>query len=146
MINYQLDQTFAAIGEKGTMAVLDLLLAKHPQIDPSRVYFTGLSAGAMNSFSYGLNQVSRIAAIAAASAPFGNTAWIDAAKKMKADGNYLPMYFVAGTNDMYKPLPVNDTAQMFATLAGSKTLSRDDLRLVKGLGFSIVIVQKELNL
>ena len=108
-----LDQTFAAIGEKGTMAVLDLLLAKHPQIDPSRVYFTGLSAGAMNSFSYGLNQVSRIAAIAAASAPFGNTAWIDAAKKMKADGNYLPMYFVAGTNDMYKPLPVNDTARSF---------------------------------
>jgi len=31
------------------MAILDLLLAKYPQIDPSRVYFTGLSAGAMNS-------------------------------------------------------------------------------------------------
>lgn len=42
--------------------------------------------------------------------------------------------------------PVNDTAQMFATLAGSKTLSHNDLRLVKGLGFSIVVVQKELKL
>ena len=45
------ETTFAAIGEAGTMAILDRLLAKYPQIDPSRVYFTGLSAGAMNSFT-----------------------------------------------------------------------------------------------
>jgi dienelactone hydrolase len=104
---------YAAIGEKGTMAILDLLLAKYPQIDPSRVYFTGLSAGAMNSFAYGLNNVSRIAAIAVASAPFGNVAWLEAARRVKADGNYLPAYSIAGTHDMYKPLPVNDTARSY---------------------------------
>ena len=49
------DTAFAPIGEAGTMMLLDRLLAKYPQIDPGRVYFTGLSAGAMNSFSYGLN-------------------------------------------------------------------------------------------
>jgi poly(3-hydroxybutyrate) depolymerase len=36
---------FEAIGEAGTMAILDRLLIKYPQIDPARVYFTGLSAG-----------------------------------------------------------------------------------------------------
>ena len=58
------ETTFAAIGEAGTMAILDRLLAKYPQIDPSRVYFTGLSAGAMNSFTYGLNNITRIAGVA----------------------------------------------------------------------------------
>lgn len=107
------DVSYAAIGEAGTMAILDKLLAKFPQIDASRVYFTGLSAGAMNSLNYGMNNVARIAAIAPASAPFATAALLEAAKKMKADGNYLPMYFVAGNHDMYKPLPVNDTPRSF---------------------------------
>ncbi len=33
------ETTFAAIGEAGTMAILDRLLAKYLQIDPGRVYF-----------------------------------------------------------------------------------------------------------
>ena len=104
---------YVALGEKGTMAVLDLLLAKYPQIDPSRVYFTGLSAGAMNSLNWGVDQIGRIAAVAASSAPFANATLIDAAGKIKANGNYLPMYFVAGDHDQYKPLPVNDTPRSF---------------------------------
>jgi poly(3-hydroxybutyrate) depolymerase len=91
------------------MAVLDVLLAKYPQIDPSRVYFTGLSAGAMNSLNWGIDNVARIAGVEVSSAPFAAATLIDTAKKVKANGNYLPMYFVAGTHDQYKPLPVNDT-------------------------------------
>ncbi len=104
---------FAAIGEKGTMILLDHMLAKFPQIDPSRVYLTGLSAGAMNSLNWGVDNVSRIAAVAASSAPFSTAALIENAAKVKADHNYLPMYFVAGTHDMYKPLPVNETQRSF---------------------------------
>ena len=96
--------------------MLDLLLAKYPQIDPSRVYFTGLSAGAMNSFNWGINNVARIAGVAGSSAPFGTAALIDTAKKVKANGNYLPMYSVAGNRDQYKPLPVNDTARSFYSI------------------------------
>jgi hypothetical protein len=44
---------YAAIGEKGTLAVIDEMLTKYPQIDPGRVYFTGLSAGAANSITWG---------------------------------------------------------------------------------------------
>ncbi len=104
---------FPPIGEAGTMAILDRLLAKYPQIDPSRVYLTGLSAGAMNSFTYGINNVSRIAAVEGSSAPFGTAALIESAKKVKRDGNYLPAYSIAGTHDMYKPLPVSDSARTF---------------------------------
>jgi poly(3-hydroxybutyrate) depolymerase len=104
---------YVPLGEKGTFAVIDLLLAKYPQIDPGRVYLSGLSAGAMNSLNWGINNVARIAGVEASSAPFAAATLIDAAKKVKADGNYLPMYCVAGTRDMYKPLPVNDTGRSF---------------------------------
>jgi hypothetical protein len=109
------DTAFAAIGEAGTMMLLDRLLAKFPQIDPGRVYLTGLSAGAMNSFSYGLNNRARIAGVAGASAPFGPPALLDAAKKARggAGAEYLPMYAIAGDRDMYKPLPVNGTPRSF---------------------------------
>jgi poly(3-hydroxybutyrate) depolymerase len=110
------DTTFAAIGEAGTMAILDRLLAKYPQIDPGRVYFTGLSAGAMNSFGYGINNARRIAAVAGHSAPFGPPALLDASGQAKAAGLRLPMYAIAGTKDMYKPLPVNDTPRSFYTV------------------------------
>jgi len=32
---------------------------------------------------------------------------------MEPDGNYLPMYSIAGNHDMYKPLPVSDTPRSF---------------------------------
>jgi poly(3-hydroxybutyrate) depolymerase len=110
------DTTFAAIGEAGTMAILDRLLVKYPQIDPARVYFTGLSAGAMNSFVYGMNNIPRIAGVAGHSAPFGPPALLEAAAKNKARGLYLPMYAIAGNKDMYKPLPVNGTPRSFYTV------------------------------
>jgi hypothetical protein len=104
---------FAAIGEGGTMAILDRLLEKFPQIDPGRVYFTGLSAGAMNSFNYGIRNLRRIAAVEGSSAPFGPPTLLEAAQKAKGDGLYLPVYSIAGTKDMYKPLPVNATPRSF---------------------------------
>jgi pimeloyl-ACP methyl ester carboxylesterase len=110
------DTTFAAIGEAGTMAILDRLLVKYPQIDPSRVYLTGLSAGAMNAFGYGVNNLRRIAGVAGHSAPFGPPTLLDAAAKAKSAGQYLPMYSVAGNHDMYKPLPVNQTPRSFYTV------------------------------
>jgi hypothetical protein len=110
------DTTFAAIGEAGTMTILDRLLVKYPQIDPSHVYFSGLSAGAMNSFTYGVNNLKRLAGVAGHSAPFGPPPLLEAAMKAKASGQYLPMYAIAGNRDMYKPLPVNDTPRSFYTV------------------------------
>ena len=109
------DTTFAAIGEAGTMMLLDRLLAKYPQIDPGRVYFTGPSAGAMNSFLYGLNNRTRIAGVAGAAAPSGRPHC--STRPEGSDGAHcLPMYAIAGDRDMYKPLPVNDTLRSFYTV------------------------------
>src|SRR6266545_2719386 len=119
------DTTFAAIGEAGTMAVLDRLLTKYPQIDPGRVYFTGLSAGAMNSFTYGVNNPKRIAGVAGHSAPFGPPPLLDAATKARASGQYLPMYAIAGNRDMYKPLPVNQTPRSFYNVIRAFALLND---------------------
>jgi poly(3-hydroxybutyrate) depolymerase len=116
---------FPAIGERGTLALIDRVLAKYPQIDPTRVYLTGLSAGAMNSFVYGLDNVSRIAAVEGSSAPFGPPALVDAADKLKGSGKHLPMYSIAGTHDMYKPLPVNDTPRSFYTVIRAFGLVND---------------------
>ena len=117
--------TFAAIGEGGTMAILDRLLEKYPQVDPGRVYFTGLSAGAMNSFNYGIRNVKRIAAVEGSSAPFGPPTLIEAAQKAKAEGLYLPAYSIAGTKDMYKPLPVNSTPRSFYSVIRAFALLND---------------------
>jgi predicted esterase len=119
------DTTFAAVGEAGTMAILDRLLAKYPQIDPSRVYLTGLSAGAMNSFGYGVNNLKRIAGAAGHSAPFGPPTLLDAAAKAKTAEIYLPMYAIAGNHDMYKPLPVNQTPRSFYTVIRAFALLDD---------------------
>ena len=116
---------FAAIGEAGTMAILDRLLAKYPQIDPGRVYLTGLSAGAMNSFNYGIRNVKRIAAVEGSSAPFGPPTLLEAAQKAKRDGTYMPVYSIAGTKDMYKPLPVNSTPRSFYNVIRAFALLND---------------------
>jgi hypothetical protein len=110
---------FTGLREAGTMALLDLLFEKYPQIDPSRVYLTGLSAGALSSYSFGINNVKKIAAIAGSSAPNGNPALITAATNVKTPGNYLPMYSILGTKDMYHPIPVGsfyNTIRAFAVL------------------------------
>ncbi len=60
-----------------------------------------------------MNNLKRIAGVAGHSAPFGPPALLDAAVKAKTDGQYLPMYAIAGTRDMYKPLPVNPTPRSF---------------------------------
>jgi len=119
------DTTFVAVGEAGTMAILDRLVAKYSQIDPSRVYLTGLSAGAMNSFGYGVNNIKRIAGVAGHSAPFGPPTLPDAAAKGKSAGQYLPMYAIAGNRDMYKPLPVNQTPRSFYTVIRAFALLDD---------------------
>ncbi len=116
---------FPQIGEPGTMAVLDRVLQKYRQIDPSRVYLTGLSAGAMNSFTYGLKNISRIAAVAGASAPFGPPALLESAIALKGSGKRLPMYAIAGTHDMYKPLPVNPTQRSFYSVIRAFAIVND---------------------
>lgn len=47
---------------------------------------------------------------------------------------------VYGNETIY---PVCDNAKLFATIAGTKTLTRASLQCIKALGYEIVIKQKE---
>ena len=42
--------------------------------------------------------------------------------------------------------PANDTAKAFADLAKTKTLSRQDLNIIKSLGFAIEVKQQSINI
>ena len=53
---------FAAMGTDGIEATIRHLLAKYPQIDPSRVYCQGLSAGGMNTTNMCIFKTNLIAA------------------------------------------------------------------------------------
>jgi len=79
----------------------------------------------MNSFSYGVQNVKRVAGVAGHSAPFGPPALLDAAVKAKTEGQYLPMYAIAGKQDMYKPLPVNQTPRSFYNVIRAFALLND---------------------
>ncbi len=135
---------YVPLGEKGSFLIIDHVLAKYPQIDPGRIYLTGLSAGAMNSFNWGISNVARVAGVAGASAPFAAATLIDAARQVKADGNYVPMYFIAGNHDMYKPLPVNDTPRSayniiraYAALDDIAVPDAPDLKLSEYFGLKL---------
>lgn len=123
---------YSAIGEKGTLAVIDEMLARYPQIDPGRVYLTGLSAGAANSITWGINNIGRIAAIAGSSPPFGSQTMIDQANQLKSKQDYLPIYIVAGDHDQYHPIPVTagglySVIRAYATLDGITVPDAPDL-------------------
>ena len=52
------------LGEEGVVALVGDLMKKYPQIDPSRVYISGLSAGGAFSFMMGIKHSDLFAAVA----------------------------------------------------------------------------------
>ena len=68
---------FDAMGHDGIESTVGILLQKYPQIDPSRIYTEGLSAGAMTSSALGVKKSHLFAAIGAMSGGLfpGNTAF-----------------------------------------------------------------------
>ena len=58
---------YAAMGHDGIETTVMMLVQKYPQIDPSRIYTEGLSAGAMTSSALGIKKSHLFAAIGAMS-------------------------------------------------------------------------------
>ena len=55
-MEWQGNQSFEPMGHDGVETVLYQLLAKYPQLDPSRVYAEGLSAGSMTATALGIKK------------------------------------------------------------------------------------------
>lgn len=96
---------FTALGEEGVIKLVAYIKQKYPQIDESRIYLCGLSAGAINSYNWGVNHVKTFAAIQGSSG-IGDNSTVESAKQNKEKGIYLPVYLAGGSHDTYQVLPV----------------------------------------
>lgn len=62
-MEWQGGRSFQAMGQDGVETVIYQLLAKYPQLDPSRVYAEGLSAGSMTATALGIKKSHLFAAV-----------------------------------------------------------------------------------
>jgi len=87
--------------DSDVITMLKLIEEKYPQIDQSRIYLSGLSAGCMNTTNAGLSDVKYFAAGAGHSGPFGAS---ETNKQMAAENKEkydMPIIFFTGDGDEY---------------------------------------------
>lgn len=89
---------------------LDAMLAKYPQIDPHRVYVTGLSAGSSASELYGVKYADRFAAVGGVSGPGIDKEEIAELAK-DWDGPTVPFTYLCGDHDFFGMIPVDGSSQ-----------------------------------
>lgn len=97
---------YTRLYEEGTMDLIDFLVEKYPQLDASRVYLTGISAGGKRAEEWGITNSNKIAAVEATAARERNDI-IQSAIENKQEGIYVPLYVMGGTNDSIVTCPVN---------------------------------------
>ena len=117
-MEWQGSNSYQAMGLDGIENTLYTLFAKYPQLDPSRVYAEGLSAGSMTASSLGVKKSYVFAAVGGHSgaifgnrgggAPFSNNdnIWGDASQKRGAVE--MPYCSVFGTKDTTVPYMTPD--------------------------------------
>ncbi len=90
-----------ATADSDVITMLKIIEEKYPQIDTSRIYVSGLSAGCRNSINIGLSNTQYFAAVSGHSGPFGatdtNKEYVDANK----DTYDMPIILFTGDLDEY---------------------------------------------
>ena len=110
-MEWQGSQKFGAMGYDGVEQVINILLSKYPQLDPSRIYAQGLSAGSMTATALGIRKSYVFTAVGGnCGGIFGGPAsvfsnyssfWADATQKRGAVE--MPYCSILGTADMVVP-------------------------------------------
>lgn len=89
---------------------INMLKVKYPQIDPSRIYITGLSAGGSASSLYGVKYNPIFAAVGAVSAP-----GVDKGELAKLADSYtgseVPLLYICGDYDFFGIIPVDSSSE-----------------------------------
>jgi len=115
-LEWQGKPNFDAMGHDGIETTVELLLRKYPQLDPTRIYTEGLSAGSMTSSALGVKKSHLFAAIGAMSGGlfagggggFGSDAVMSEAIQ-KSGAAEVAYVGVCGTDDMVIRYPRPDT-------------------------------------
>ena len=116
-MEWQGSRNYGTMGFDGVEQVIGMLLAKYPQLDPSRVYAQGLSAGSITATALGIRKSYVFAAVGgncggiysgARTGRFSNfdTLWADASQKRGAVE--MPYCSMFGTSDMVVPFYTPD--------------------------------------
>lgn len=110
-MEWQGSRSYGAMGYDGVEQVINILLSKYPQLDPSRVYAQGLSAGSMTASALGIRKSYVFTAVGGncggiyggPASAFSNYSsfWADATQKRGAVE--MPYCSVFGTADKVVP-------------------------------------------
>lgn len=97
------------LGERGVMALIEDLKRNYPQIDASRIYVTGLSAGGAFSFKLGIKHSDVFAAAApVAGVNIFADEIAEALNQYQGDGT--PLIYLCGDRDFFQMIPVDGSS------------------------------------
>jgi len=150
-MEWQGSQTAAAMGHDGVESVIYSLLSKYPQLDPSRIYAEGLSAGSMTATALGIRKSHLFTAVGGHSGalfgsvpgqsarpnPFSSYQSIMADATQKRGAVEVPYCSVFGTADDTVPFFTKDNWKGNSYLnAWIAYETINDLPIIKELDFS----------
>jgi poly(3-hydroxybutyrate) depolymerase len=95
------------LGEEG---VMNLIKDKYPQIDPSRIYLTGLSIGGAESFLLGAKYSDVFAAVGIVA---GVNVFAEEVAEISENytGGEVPLLYICGDHDFFQMIPVDGSSQ-----------------------------------
>ena len=98
------------LGEEGVMNLIKDLKVKYPQIDPSRIYLTGLSIGGAESFLLGAKYSDVFAAVGIVS---GVNVFAEEVAEISENytGGKVPLLYICGDHDFFQMIPVDGSSQ-----------------------------------
>ena len=96
-------------GDKLIEWLNDVILAKYPQIDTTRIYLNGLSAGASASTLYGVKYSDIFAAVGVVSGPGVDKVEL-ASIAETYEGGEVPYVYICGDHDFFGMLPVDGSS------------------------------------
>ncbi|WP_207743038.1 alpha/beta hydrolase family esterase [Clostridium saudiense] len=98
------------LGEEGVMNLIKDLKVKYPQIDPSRIYLTGLSIGGAESFLLGAKYSDVFAAVGIVS---GVNVFAEEVTEISENynGGEVPLLYICGDHDFFQMIPVDGSSQ-----------------------------------
>lgn len=146
-MEWQGSKNYGAMGFDGVEQVIGILLAKYPQLDPSRVYAQGLSAGSITATALGIRKSYVFAAVGgncggiysgSRTGRFSNydSLWADATQKRGAVE--MPYCSMLGTSDMVVPFYTQDNYKGNSYLNAWNTYQQlNGMEVTADLDFSI---------
>lgn len=98
------------LGEEGVMNLIKDLKVKYHQIDPSRIYLTGLSIGGAESFLLGAKYSDVFAAVGIVS---GVNVFAEEVAEISENytGGEVPLLYICGDHDFFQMIPVDGSSQ-----------------------------------